>query len=124
MITRYEVLLPRRVAVASALMAYDNGFLRLDGLSESGGTVLSLAFDEVLFLRCCPADAHPELRREQQDPGACIMVDHHSAITLRLYAANHDARAPRDARHYIAFVGKDVFDVIAMRAPEVTEVLA
>ncbi len=123
MTARYETFLPRRVIVARAVMAYANGRLRLDGLNARGGTVLSLAFDDVRFLRCCPADAHPELRREQQDPAACITLDHRSAITLWLHAANYDARDLRDARHYIAFIGQEIFDVIAMRAPEITEVL-
>lgn len=121
MVDRYKQYYCSPVRIPSSRLIYDDGFLKIQGLERSGSVLIDFIFEDVLLVRIADEGIRLKLQKDIGFNQAIIFLDRQSDLPgwLRQEClCTHDFD---NANHYVLFIGEEVFDVVALSEPLISE---
>ncbi|QGM97938.1 hypothetical protein [Methylocystis parvus] len=102
-------------------MIYDDGLLRIHGFDRANVAVVEIRFNDALLIRITDEGARLKLWRDLGTMRALILIDQQSDLLNWLFQENFQSRDLGLAKHYIISVGEEVFDIVSISEPYVSE---
>lgn len=121
MTNRYEKYYSFPVDTTSSQMIYDDGLLRIHGFDRANVAVVEIRFNDALLIRITDEGARLKLWRDLGTMRALILIDQQSDLLNWLFQENFQSRDLGLAKHYIISVGEEVFDIVSISEPYVSE---
>ena len=118
--SRYQVLLNQIATVAALKLSYDDGDLRIHGLSRGEEIVVELHFIDVLLLRIAPEGVRLKLQKELGEAHGLVLTDEQSKLIAWVFDEGMQTRDMSDAKHFLVLIGEEIVDVVSLAEPEIT----
>jgi len=121
MTNRYEEHYSLHADIMSSQMIYDDGLLQIRGLDRTNTAIIEISFKDVLLFRGTDEGARLKLWRDLGTMRAFILVDRQSDIIDWLFQESLETRDLALAKHYIILVGEEVFDILSISEPCISQ---